>query len=61
MQAFQIQVKDRRNGQFRDRTVVEAHSANAALRAYGIRGTRPRLGEATSKSGKRFKAIPVKG
>lgn len=40
-----------------NRTTVTAKSANHALRQYGIRGTRPRLGEATSKSGKRFRAV----
>jgi hypothetical protein len=35
-------------------------SENDALRyGYGIRGTRPRLGECTSASGKRFKAVKV--
>lgn len=44
-------------GIWTERTTIEATSPNKALRQYGIRGTRPRLGEATSKSGKRFRAI----
>ena len=46
---------------WKHRTTVEMPDAenveNRALRQYGIRGTRPRLGEATSKSGKRFCAV----
>ena len=38
------------------RVLVPATSPNAALRAYGI-GGRPRLGNVTSKSGKRFRAL----
>jgi len=40
-----------------ERTTIPALSPNAALRAYGIRGSRPRLGSAVSKSGKRFRAL----
>lgn len=65
--SFKIQVQDRRNGNWRDRTVVSEDrkgnpltDQNDALRAYGVSGTRPRLGEATSKSGKRFRAVPIK-
>lgn len=44
-------------GQWKPRTERTATSPNAALRAYGLRGTRPRLGQASSKSGRRFRAI----
>lgn len=46
-----------RKGVWKARTTIAAKSPNHALRAYGIRGTRPRLGEASSKSGKRFRAL----
>lgn len=57
MHKYQIQAFVR--GEWRDRAVVEAKSDNAALRAYGLRGTRPRLGQATSASGKRFQAVVI--
>lgn len=56
MDSFDIQVSYK--GEWRHRTTVNARSANAALKAYGISGSRPYLGEATSRSGKRFRAIP---
>lgn len=47
----------RNTWKYRDTKV--ATTGNQALRQYGIRGTRPRLNEATSKSGKRFRAVKV--
>lgn len=54
---YKIEVQDRRNGNWRTRTTLPASSPNDALKQYGIAGTRPRLGQATSKSGKRFRAL----
>lgn len=65
---FRIEVQDAKTGNWRERTLISEFprsgkpvtSPNHALKAYGIRGTRPRLGEATSNSGKRFRAVEVK-
>lgn len=57
MEPFDIYVTDGRGTRYR--TTIEAASPNAALKAYGIKGTRPYRGQATSKSGKRFEAVPM--
>jgi hypothetical protein len=56
--------KKTKNWQIRTTVIVDTtgddtKDANKALRSYGIAGTRPRLGEAESKSGRRFKAVPT--
>jgi hypothetical protein len=57
---FQIQVRNNDADAWRVRVdSVEADSANAALRSYGIRGSRPYKGSARSKSGKQFRAIEL--
>jgi hypothetical protein len=58
MFTFEIQVRNNRTGEWRHRAFVDgADNPNQALKAYGVSGTRPYNGEATSRSGKRFRAI----
>lgn len=56
MQNFDIYVE--KGNVLRFRETREASSANAALRGYGLKGSRPRMGSAVSASGKRFHAFP---
>jgi hypothetical protein len=65
MQQFKIQVQDSRvksGEKWNDRTVVEAESANAAVRSYVVsaRGKgKVKLGQCRSAKGKLFRAIPA--
>lgn len=70
MREVDIYVFNKKTKNWQIRTTVsvpttgdDVKDANLALKSktygYGIAGSRPRLGEATSKSGKRFKAVPT--
>lgn len=55
---FNIEVQDRRNGQFNLRKEnVEAKNENAAVKLYVVSCKRPTRGHARSKSGKLFRAV----
>jgi hypothetical protein len=58
MQSFTIEVLVK--GEWKQRDVIArdgVSTPNQALKAYGLRGSRPYKGEAMSNSGKRFRAI----
>lgn len=58
MQAFDIQVLVKGEWKHRETIAkVGVSTANQALKAYGLRGSRPYKGEAMSNSGKRFRAV----
>lgn len=59
---FDIEVKDRRDktgATWNHRTQVIAETANQAVKQYVVSCKRAHKGEATSKSGKRFRAVPA--
>lgn len=60
MPMFDIEVLDRRNGEWRLRKPdVEAADHNRAVQSYVVSAKRPRNGMAKSKSGKKFRAVEV--
>ena len=59
MNTFMVQVFDKKSATWKDRGVRLGKDANEALkRGYGVSGTRPYNGQAKSKSGKLFRAVP---
>lgn len=54
---YRIEVYKPSRDEWITRGFILATSPNNALRRYGLRGSRPRLGSAVSASGKRFRAI----